>query len=217
MQATKSESSDAQNQSFQQTRPPTVTTENLSQHTHYVNSESLTTRFISFLERHVDKLRFLGPKARGLCPLHAERTPSFSANVEKGVWYCFGCGRGGGVKDFALAIGEQWVTQSAVTTHATRRERACIAVQLRRREAEAQARAILQQRKDERDNALWSQWIVADTEASSAAELLALFFRRPDLEMEFSDLAERTEREYADVIHRRVMLEAQLDLDGEVL
>lgn len=36
----------------------------------------------------------------GLCPFHAEQTPSFSVNPEKGVWYCFGCGKGGDVVQF---------------------------------------------------------------------------------------------------------------------
>jgi hypothetical protein len=30
-----------------------------------------------------------------LCPLHAEKTPSFKVDPEKGLWFCFGCQRGG--------------------------------------------------------------------------------------------------------------------------
>jgi DNA primase len=33
----------------------------------------------------------------GLCPLHAETRPSFYVNRRKQVFYCHGCGRGGGI------------------------------------------------------------------------------------------------------------------------
>lgn len=35
-----------------------------------------------------------------LCPFHEERTPSFAANQEKGVWHCHGCLRGGDLITF---------------------------------------------------------------------------------------------------------------------
>lgn len=34
---------------------------------------------------------------QGLCPLHDERTPSFRVDANKGLYYCFGCSKGGDV------------------------------------------------------------------------------------------------------------------------
>ena len=37
----------------------------------------------------------------GLCPLHADRKPSFLVDPGKSLFYCYGCGRGGDVIRFA--------------------------------------------------------------------------------------------------------------------
>jgi DNA primase len=37
----------------------------------------------------------------GLCPLHADRKPSFLADLNKNLFYCYGCARGGDVIRFA--------------------------------------------------------------------------------------------------------------------
>ena len=41
------------------------------------------------------KLRKAGKRHSGLCPLHKEKTPSFSVEPVQGLFYCFGCGQGG--------------------------------------------------------------------------------------------------------------------------
>src|SRR5512137_2446172 len=38
-----------------------------------------------------------GGRFWGCCPFHQEKTPSFSVTPEKGVFYCFGCHKGGGL------------------------------------------------------------------------------------------------------------------------
>jgi len=45
-------------------------------------------------------LKKAGKNYTGLCPFHAEKTPSFTVNPEKQIFYCFGCGAGGDVFAF---------------------------------------------------------------------------------------------------------------------
>ena len=46
----------------------------------------------------------VGRRWVGLCPFHAEKTPSFSVNAELGLYYCFGCGAKGDVITFVREI-----------------------------------------------------------------------------------------------------------------
>ncbi len=39
-------------------------------------------------------LKQTGRNFLGLCPFHHEKTPSFTVNVEKQIYKCFGCGEG---------------------------------------------------------------------------------------------------------------------------
>src|SRR4030067_1603140 len=36
-------------------------------------------------------LKKAGRYYKGLCPFHQEKTPSFYADRDKGLWHCFGC------------------------------------------------------------------------------------------------------------------------------
>ncbi len=46
------------------------------------------------------KLRRRGSNYIGNCPFHNEKTPSFNVNPAKGIFKCFGCGKGGDVVSF---------------------------------------------------------------------------------------------------------------------
>ena len=58
---------------------------------------------LSLIEQTVD-LRAAPGGYVGLCPFHAEKTPSFHVSPDRGVWHCFGCGRGGDAQDFVRMI-----------------------------------------------------------------------------------------------------------------
>ena len=45
---------------------------------------------VSIVSEYVT-LQRKGSKHWGLCPFHGEKTPSFSVDQEKQMYYCFGC------------------------------------------------------------------------------------------------------------------------------
>jgi DNA primase len=47
-------------------------------------------------------LKKAGRNHMGLCPFHAEKTPSFTVSEEKGIFHCFGCQTGGSVFHFLM-------------------------------------------------------------------------------------------------------------------
>jgi DNA primase len=47
-------------------------------------------------------LKKAGRNYLGLCPFHAEKTPSFTVNPEKQIFYCFGCHTGGNIFSFMM-------------------------------------------------------------------------------------------------------------------
>ncbi|MDX9827796.1 MAG: CHC2 zinc finger domain-containing protein, partial [Spirochaetia bacterium] len=58
----------------------------------------------NYIAVYQEKLRLnkKGGKWWGLCPFHAEKTPSFSGESERGLFYCFGCQKGGALIDFLM-------------------------------------------------------------------------------------------------------------------
>jgi len=55
------------------------------------------------------RLKKAGRRYQGLCPLHKEKTPSFSVDPVQGLFYCFGCGQGGdAIKLHMLTTGDDF-------------------------------------------------------------------------------------------------------------
>lgn len=65
-------------------------------------------QFEHLLRHHGITLTVRGDQATGFCPLPThvggKRSPSFSVNLVRGVWQCFGCGAKGNALDFAIRM-----------------------------------------------------------------------------------------------------------------
>ena len=73
---------------------------------------------VSVASEHT-RLRKAGRRHQGLCPLHKEKSPSFSVDPVQGLFYCFGCGAGGdAIKLHMLATGDDF--PAAIEALATR-------------------------------------------------------------------------------------------------
>jgi DNA primase len=66
-----------------------------------IDEISRQTDIVSVIGQYVN-LKKIGRNYRGLCPFHNERNPSFYVNPEKGIYYCFGCQKGGNAINFLM-------------------------------------------------------------------------------------------------------------------
>jgi len=61
------------------------------------------TDYLSVYQEHM-RLQKKGGSYWGLCPFHSEKTPSFSVSADTGLFYCFGCHKGGSVIQFLMDV-----------------------------------------------------------------------------------------------------------------
>lgn len=59
---------------------------------------------VELVRQYVPHLKKAGKTWKACCPFHKEKTPSFTVNAEKGLYYCFGCQEGGDIFDFLMKI-----------------------------------------------------------------------------------------------------------------
>src|SRR3954467_8304297 len=109
---------------------------------------------------------------KGLCPFHDERTPSFSVNAEKKVYYCFGCQESGDAIKFVEAT-EGLDFREAVEALAERYN-----VELKRDEEDPEAEERRKRRQRlmelvERATAYYERVLWDSAEAGKAREYLA--------------------------------------------
>ena len=69
----------------------------------FLEELSLRTDITELIARYV-ALTPKGTYLFGLCPFHGEKTPSFSVTPERQMFYCYGCGVGGGSVQFLMKI-----------------------------------------------------------------------------------------------------------------
>jgi len=60
------------------------------------NISDVVSEFVTLKKRGVNQL--------GLCPFHNEKTPSFTVSPAKGIFKCFGCGKGGNSVNFIMEL-----------------------------------------------------------------------------------------------------------------
>jgi DNA primase len=97
-------------------------------------------------------LKRSGANHLGLCPFHAEKTPSFNVNGPRQIYHCFGCGVGGDVFSFVMRM------EGLSFPEAVRRlaERAGVEI------AEEEATPEEERRREERDRLLRVSEVACD-------------------------------------------------------
>ena len=61
-----------------------------------LDMQAVVTEYVQLQKR--------GGRLWGLCPFHTEKTPSFTVDPEKSVFYCFGCHKGGSLFTFIMEM-----------------------------------------------------------------------------------------------------------------
>ena len=66
-----------------------------------IESLKAIVQIVDVISQYVE-LHKTGSNYKGLCPFHTEKTPSFVVEPNKGLFYCFGCQKGGDAIKFVM-------------------------------------------------------------------------------------------------------------------
>lgn len=70
----------------------------------FLDELKLRLNLAEIIESKIKVTKRVNNEVFALCPFHKEKTASFSFNVDKGVYNCFGCGERGNIFDFLMKI-----------------------------------------------------------------------------------------------------------------
>lgn len=139
---------------------------------------------------HLD-LRPLRGRRRGLvkCPFHPDHTPSFSVDLDRQIFFCHGCGVGGGVKRFRELVG------GPVEASAARPARPRSPLEEARAQALAEARRQRAKRESYRDLRTIADFLRPRFQAVAEARKVATAMGPTERAWDLLEKAARVERE----------------------
>ncbi len=79
--------------------------------TSFIEQIRTSTDILDLVGQYVP-LKRAGKNFKGLCPFHAEKTPSFNVSPEKEIFHCFGCGQGGDAFKFLMLYEKMSFTEA---------------------------------------------------------------------------------------------------------
>jgi DNA primase len=130
------------------------------------------TDLVQLVSQYLTLKRVGADSMTGLCPFHQERSASFSVSPSKGVFYCFGCGKGGDAITFLREL------ESLSYVEAVERLAQQAGVQLRYEGDSAAERAAARRRQalhhaNDEAAALYRTMLAEGREAADARRYLA--------------------------------------------
>lgn len=124
------------------------------------------TDIVSLITDHVPSLKGAGDRFKGLCPFHDEKTPSFTVSPSKGLFFCFGCRKGGNAITFVQEM-EGLPSSEAIKYLAGRAGILVRYAEGKKYEEELERRGLLEKVADH-----YQQMLIKSKEAETAREYL---------------------------------------------